>query len=228
MSSRRFVIPDIHGCARTFRRLLEEVIGLRKSDSLYLLGDMIDRGPRSKEVLDAILRLRADGYNIHPVRGNHEEMLLLSCRDRSYFRIWMLNGGQTTLTSFDVEDGCDIPLSYRHFMESLPYFISLEDFVLVHGCLNFRIADPFTDTEAMLWSRDISVNKHLIGGKRLIGGHTPLNLDEINRSLATDRIMLDNGCVYKSEHGLGSLTALELDSMTLFSQGNIEVDQEEQ
>jgi serine/threonine protein phosphatase 1 len=226
MSNRRFVIPDIHGCARTFSRLLRDVIQLRKADRLYLLGDMIDRGPRSREVLDAILQLRAEGYNIYPLRGNHEEMFLQSCRDRSYFRLWMLNGGQSTLDSFGVEDGCEILLSYRQFIESLPYFILLDDFVLVHGSLNFRIPDPFTDTEAMLWSRDTSVDKRLIGGRRMVGGHTPRTREEIIRTLATDRIMLDNGCVYLGEGGLGSLAALELDSMTVSFQENVEVELE--
>lgn len=220
------MIPDIHGCARTFRRLLEDTIRLRKTDSLYLLGDMIDRGPRSKEVLDTIRRLLADGYDIHPLRGNHEEMFLHSCRDRSSFRLWMLNGGRSTLDSFGVEDGCDIPLSYRHLLDSLPYFIELDGFVLVHGSLNFRISDPFADTEAMLWGRDMAVNKRLIGGRRVIGGHTPLSSDEIRRSLSTDRFMLDNGCVYKGERGLGSLTVLELNSMTLSFQENIDAEQE--
>ena len=223
MDPRRFVIPDIHGCARTFRCLLENVIHLGKDDHLYLLGDMIDRGPRSKEVIDTILQLRSDGYNVHPLRGNHEEMFVQSCRDRSYFRLWMLNGGRATLDSFGVEDGCDVPPSYRQFIAGLPYFIELPDFVLVHGSLNFQIPDPLADTEAMLWSRDTAVNRQLIGGRRVIGGHTPVSRDEIRNNLATDRITLDNGCVYRGKQGLGSLAALELNSMTLYFQDNIDV-----
>jgi serine/threonine protein phosphatase 1 len=142
MKPRRFVIPDIHGCALTFRRLLEDVIRLEKSDGIYLLGDTIDRGPRSREVLDAIRNLQAMGYDFHSIRGNHEEMFLKSCRDRSYFYLWMLNGGHATLKSFGVEDGSEIPLLYRLFIEGFPYFIDLEEFILVHGGLNFTIPDP--------------------------------------------------------------------------------------
>jgi serine/threonine protein phosphatase 1 len=223
MKRRRFVIPDIHGCALTFRRLLKEIIRLQKSDSIYLLGDTIDRGPRSKEVLDTIRNFQDVGYDFHSLRGNHEEMFLKSCRDRSYFYLWMLNGGHVTLKSFGVEDGCEIPLPYRQFIESFPYFIELEEFILVHGGLNCNIPDPLTDIEAMLWSRDREVVKRLIGGRKVIGGHTPLNLEDIKQSLTTDHIMLDNGCVYKEEPGLGSLTALELNSLTLYSQENIDM-----
>ncbi|MRR37497.1 serine/threonine protein phosphatase, partial [bacterium] len=68
--SRRFVIPDIHGCALTLDRLLREVIHLKRRDELYLLGDYIDRGPRSREVLDILMGLAMKGYRVFPVRGN--------------------------------------------------------------------------------------------------------------------------------------------------------------
>ena len=222
MKPRRFVIPDIHGCALTFRCLLEDVIRIEQSDSIYLLGDTIDRGPRSREVLDTIRRLKASGYGVQSVRGNHEEMLLKSCRDRSFFYLWMQNGGHETLKSFGVEDGCEIPRLYRRLIESFPFFIKLEEFILVHGSLNFTIPDPLTDREAMLWSRNPHVIKGLIGGRKLVGGHTPMSWKEINRSLTTDHIMLDNGCVYKGERGMGRLTALELNSMTLHFHKNID------
>lgn len=222
MANRRFVIPDIHGCEQTFRRLLIEVIRLERDDEVFLLGDIIDRGPRSKEVIDLVLRLQEQGYSIRSVRGNHEDMLLKSCRDRNDFHLWMQNGGLATLKSFGVEDGCEIPEPYRAFIAAFPFYVKLHDFILVHASLNFRITDPFSDKEAMLWSRDTWINKNLIGGKKLIGGHTPVKMDQIRASLSSDRIMLDNGCVYITTVGLGSLTALELNSMALYTQENIE------
>lgn len=223
MRDRCFVIPDIHGCALTFRRLLENIIHLKKSDDLYLLGDTIDRGPRSREVLDIIQQLKEKGYRVQPIRGNHEEMFLNSCSDRSFFRLWMLNGGRTTLSSFGVEDACEIPSSYRDLIAGFPYFIELDKFILVHGGLNFTISDPLSDKEAMLWSRDKVVIKELIGGRKLIGGHTPLSREDIKSSLLSDRIILDNGCVYHHETGLGNLAALELTTMTLYFQENIDM-----
>jgi len=220
MPIRRFVIPDIHGCARTFLRLIQDVIRLRPTDHMYILGDMIDRGPRSKEVIDTILRLKSAGFAVYPVRGNHEEMLLNACNDLSGFRLWMLNGGHATLASFNVEDPAELPRQYREYFQKLPYYIELNDFVLLHGNLNFRIQDPLSDTEAMVWLRSSEVQKERIGGRRVIGGHTPLSRSEIEKSLTADKIMLDNGCVYRDHPGLGSLTALELDSMTLYFQDN--------
>lgn len=223
MKPRHFVIPDIHGCERTFSRLLERVIRLQRSDTVFLLGDTIDRGPRSREVLDKIRDLQATGYNIRSIRGNHEDMLINSCRDRSYFRMWMINGGHETLKSFGVEDPCEIPPVYRHFIESFPFYIEYGNFIMVHATLNFRMRNPLDDLEAMLWSRSREVISSLISGRRLVGGHTPVDMEEIKRSLTTDKIMLDNGCVYAGEPGLGSLVALELETMTLYDQRNIDM-----
>ncbi len=51
---RRFVIGDIHGCFRTFKYLVEEDLHLKSNDTLFLLGDTIDRGTGSKAVIDYI------------------------------------------------------------------------------------------------------------------------------------------------------------------------------
>ena len=66
----RFVIGDVHGCARTLRTLVEERLGLTREDELYLLGDLIDRGPAVREVLEYIIGLREAGYAVASVMGN--------------------------------------------------------------------------------------------------------------------------------------------------------------
>lgn len=220
--SRRFVIPDIHGCALTLDRLLFRVLGLTRRDDLYLLGDYIDRGPRSREVMDLLISLSLKGYRVRALRGNHEEMFLNGCRDRNAFRLWTLNGGLATLGSFGVGDACEVPAHYRRFMEQMPCYLVLPDFVLVHASLDLSLPDPFANREAMLWSRSLEVRRERLGGRRVIGGHTPMTRQEIEQGLATDRIVLDNGCVYPERPGMGSLAALELDGMTLHFQENID------
>jgi len=222
MPPRRFVVGDIHGCENTFRTLLHDVLQLQPTEELYLLGDLIDRGPGSKGVLDEILRLRRQGFAVDALRGNHEEMLLRAGESQDFLDLWMTNGGGRTLDSFNMEDPDDIPYSYRNYLLTLPNYIILEDFILVHACLNFDIPDPFADTETMLWGRSCKVRKDLIGGRKLICGHTPVSRQTLLKSLKTSRIMLDNGCVYKGMSGLGSLAALELDSMNVYFQENLD------
>jgi len=222
MKSRRIAIPDVHGCLRTLRRLVEEVVRLERSDNLYLLGDLIDRGPDAKGVIDYLLDLQAQKYQVVVLRGNHEQMLLDACHDRDDFRLWLLNGGGATLASFGVDDACEIPLFYRRFFESLPLYIMLPDFVLVHAGINCAAPDPFTDFQAMLWCRTCPVDRAKLGGRRVVAGHTTCRREEVLASLATDRLTLDNGCVYLGREGLGTLTALELDGLTASFQENCE------
>ncbi|HEX9078965.1 MAG TPA: metallophosphoesterase family protein [Desulfuromonadaceae bacterium] len=222
MPPRRFAIGDVHGCSRTLRRLVEKGIGLTRDDELYLLGDLIDRGPDSRGVLDFILDLRAGGFSVTSVRGNHEEMCLRAGDDLRFLEMWMINGGHATLASFDAEGTEAIPWRYRSLLDSLPYYILLDDFIIVHASLNFDRSDPFGDTEAMLWRRECDVDLVKTGGRRLVSGHTPVTRREMRSSLASARIMVDNGCVFTGRSGLGSLAALELNTLSLTFQPNID------
>ena len=223
MSSRTFAIGDIHGCAATLRRLVRDQLRPEPSDRIYLLGDLIDRGPDSKGVLDFIFELQERGLSVASVRGNHEEMCLQAGSDIYYRELWKANGGLHTLASFQADGPGDIPKRYRSFLESLPYYILLEEFVIVHAGLNFDTREPFADTDSMLWTRSPFVDQQRIGGRRLICGHTPVMRTRLEASLNSSKIMLDNGCVFGDRPEMGSLAALELLSMTLFMQPNIDV-----
>ena len=174
------------------------------------------------KVLDYLWRLGDEGCLVASVRGNHEQMLLDACRNRDAFRLWLLNGGGATLASFGVEDACDIPVLYRRYLAELPSYLLLERFVLVHGCLDFKAADPFADTEAMLWGRSCTVDMEKTSGRRLVTGHTPASRAMIEASLKDNRILLDHGGVYRGHPGLGALAALELTSLRIYFCENCE------
>lgn len=221
MKIRRFVIPDTHGCARTFYRLFHQTLQVRKADRVYLLGDMIDRGPNTKELLDLLMELQSRGFSISCLRGNHEQMLLDASLSLKNIQTWVLNGGFATLDSFGISKVANIPRRYLEFIRSLPFYIELEDFILVHAGMNFEHSSPFSDSHAMLWSRNLSIDKRQISNRRLICGHTPHSRDSVRASLTEDVITLDNGCVYR-EHGLGTLASLELNSLKLVFEPNID------
>jgi predicted MPP superfamily phosphohydrolase len=81
---RRFAIGDIHGCNLTLQALVKEQLQLTKQDQLFLLGDYVNRGPDSMGVLNFIMGLQAEGYQVFALRGNHEQMLLdkIGMRDK--------------------------------------------------------------------------------------------------------------------------------------------------
>jgi serine/threonine protein phosphatase 1 len=222
MTPRTFVIGDVHGCAATLRRLVEELLRPLPGDRIYLLGDLIDRGPDSRGVLDFIFELRERGLSVESVRGNHEEMFL-QADDDHLLELWGANGGLATLASFRADGPGDIPRRYRDFLDSLPLYILLDDFFIVHAGLNFDRPSPFDDTEAMLWTRSSYVDRQRIGGRRLICGHTPVPRSLLEVSLNSNKIMIDNGCVFIDRPEMGNLAALELESMTLFLQPNIDL-----
>lgn len=220
---RRFAIADIHGCAATFAALLAK-INLQRRDTLYLLGDYIDRGPDSKWVLDRILELIGEGFDLKPLLGNHEQLLLDALSDQAAFSIWKGNGGYETLQQFGVNHPAKLPNCYIDFLISLPLIYVLEDFVLVHAGLDFRKGDPIAETAAkdLLWVRDYRCDAQKLAGRTLITGHSMTPLFAIRESLATNHIKLDNGCYDNGEMGQGALVALDLNNRELVVVQNME------
>lgn len=220
---RTFVIGDIHGCFYTLNYLLFDLCKITKRDKIILLGDYIDRGPFIKETIDLIINLIDTEYDIVPLRGNHEQLLIESLDTPKMLINWMKNGGESTLNSFMVINPLFLEDKYINFFLNTKYYHLEQDFICVHAGLNFSLDDPFSDKKAMLTQRVSNVNLTKTLGRRLIVGHTPKNLNEIRTSLYSDTIRLDGGCVYhKKVSTLGNLVALELNEMQLFYAKNIE------
>ena len=233
-----WVIGDIHGCFLTLKSLFEDKIHLSKEDTVYLLGDMIDRGKRSKETLDYIISLQQQGYTILPIKGNHEDLLIRLYHEKredfvlfkyprsNSYRRWVLCGGKHTLESFQVEKAHNIPYHYIQWMESLPYYHVLEDYILVHAGLDFSEKDPFANTTAMLTFKKMTIIPARIDNKIIIHGHTKCPIKRIKQMIEQrhydHRINLDNGCILVGKQGYGSLLALNLENMTLTIQENID------
>ncbi len=224
---RRLVIGDIHGCFQTLKNLFEKEIVITKEDDIYLLGDYIDRGPGSRQVIEYLIQLKWQGFRIFPLMGNHEDMLVQAILDENALQAWHNNGAEETLKSFGVSESMLfdyealslIPERYIHFMANLPLFYDLDHFILVHAGLNFRRPDVFGDREAMLWIRDLCYQGDKIGQKTLIHGHTPMPFISIQNTLRKKNeklINLDAGCVYKDLPGYGKLLGMDLDSRELY------------
>lgn len=219
---RVFIIGDIHGCSKTLRKLVLEKIAIRKTDKIYCLGDYIDRGPDSKGVIDFILQLRKEGFNIHTLRGNHEQLLLESEIDEPAKELWLRNGGDKALMSFGVNSIHALDKKHIDFFKRTKYFIQTKNFILVHAGLNFSYADPLKDKEAILWIRNFPVDTAYLNGKLLIHGHTPKPKDFIISQPFQSPLNLDGGCVYKDRNGYGSLIALNFHDRKLIEVKNID------
>ncbi|MCW5922496.1 MAG: serine/threonine protein phosphatase [Saprospiraceae bacterium] len=229
---KKFAISDIHGCRKSFLALLDK-IALSKADTLYLLGDYVDRGPDSKGVLDAIFDLLKDGYTVRCLRGNHEAILLRSLYDLTGLDNWLQTDGKKTLDSFAVEATHQIPESYLEFLREMDYFIETDGYILVHAGLNFKLFDPLKDQRDLLvirhWYGDIRYD--WLGERIILHGHTPLarmDIEQQLNELAENQYLdLDGGCVYAGSErperaGQGVLCAFDMTDRRLYFQENIE------
>lgn len=236
---RTWVIPDVHGCLVTLQSLVEDLIALRNDDSLVFLGDIIDRGPSSKGVIDYIIKLKKSGIKTTVIRGNHEEYMakvfregqattgirkMLNLRSSSH-KEWMMYGGTETLQSFNAYNVSAIPEMYIEWIESLPYYLKMDNFLIVHAGFNFELDDIFSDTQSMMWIREYKIDPAKLGGRKIIHGHVPVTLDFINQSIISNSfhfIDLDNGVYLTDKPGFGNLLALELNTMELLVQPNLD------
>lgn len=218
MERRNIVVGDVHGCYYTLKTLLFDVVKISSDDFIYFLGDLIDRGPRVKPTLDFVIDLWQKKKAV-AIRGNHEEMLLNSLSDPIALINWEYNGCQTTLDSFNVSHPRDIPQGYIFFFESMPFYVELEKYILVHGDLDFDSEDPFKNTQYLVWGRSRKAIPHKVGMRKVVVGHTPMPLNEIINSLNQWKIFLDGGCVYARsiyKQNLGHLCALDLNTNELY------------
>lgn len=224
---RQFAISDIHGCNITFGNLLDQ-IAFSTSDELYILGDLIDRGPDSKGVFDRVFQMQEEGYQVHCLRGNHEQLFLDAVNDEEWaVGMWESNGGIQTMRSFGAMRPSQVPMLYRSFMAELPYYFELEEYVLVHAGLNLKRHFPLMDPKSMMWIRrwygDFEDNRaeQWLDDRIIVHGHTPIpNMKTAAMLQKIDQlpvINIDNGCVFAGKQvGLGTLCAFDLTHQQLF------------
>jgi serine/threonine protein phosphatase 1 len=207
-----FVLTDIHGCVTELNLLLEQ-LPLTSESLIIFLGDYINRGENSREVIDTILQLREE-YEVVTLKGNHEQMFIhfLEEKQTHASAAFIYNGGGATLASYSDDEGkYRIPSRHISFMTSLKLYHQTEDYFFVHaGLPNVKLHE--LDNEAhekeMLCIRERFTRSSFSWEKVIIHGHTPVR----NVEMTPGRINIDTGCVFGRK-----LTALQLPERILFS-----------
>jgi len=219
---RLFAISDIHGCFDAFHTLVIKHIKLTKSDKLILLGDYIDRGNKSKEVIDFIIDLIKVGFDITPLTGNHEAMLLDVWRNNNMLPLWLLNEGMATLQSFDIQNISEIDKKYLDFFLKLNCYEKQGIFLFVHAGFNDFAPEPFSDKHGMIWESRTYYENPELRTKTIIHGHMPKRPEYIEKLISEKSkvIPIDTGCVFMKELGYGYLSALDVGNMKLISVEN--------
>ena len=193
--SKIFAIGDIHGSFDQLKELIQKIPIDFVDDTLVFIGDYIDRGPDSVEVIDYLLELKHRHPGIIFLKGNHEDMLekFLDGTDRFTY---LLNGGQETLDSylraFKSAGAFPIPSDHMAFFKSLRLYYETEAYIFVHAGLRPKVPLASQETEDLLWIRDKFIYSRYHFGKTVIFGHTPLEEPLVE----ANKIGIDTGAVY--------------------------------
>ena len=210
-NERIFIVGDIHGCLDPLRRMMDKIKWQPEKDGLIFLGDYIDRGVDSKGVVDYIIEISNSSPHVQCLMGNHENILLdfLSSGDP---RLLLLNGGMTTLESYQKEERGEtealIPSEHVAFFENLFLYIELDDYYVVHAGFRPGVEIEKQSSEDLIWIREPFIFSDHNFGKKVIFGHTPL----AEPLVMDNKIGLDTGAVYGNK-----LTCLEIPRMKFYS-----------
>jgi Calcineurin-like phosphoesterase len=193
-------IGDIHGMRDHLARLLSEIAAYAESQNwsghprLVFLGDYVDRGPASREVVRLLRHLQDQGAVC--LRGNHEEMMA-RCRSGAWpMSQFLANGGVATLASY-AEHPDDFDAD-RRWMAALPTSYEDDLRIFVHAGLDPRRPLEAQDDETKLWIRDKFLRYGGAFPKYVVHGHTPVQYQGLEPApeIKTNRCDLDTGACY--------------------------------
>ncbi len=202
MPGRTIAIGDIHGCYAALGAVLEAV-DPQPDDTLIPLGDYVDRGMQSREVLDRLIELGAECRMV-PILGNHDELMLDVRQGGEGLLDWLSFGGTTTLFSFGATRPQEIPEKYIDFLYGcVPYHEDDRHFFL-HATYYADMPLAAQPGDVLRWAslRDRLPGPHY-SGKKAVVGHTSQK----------DGSILDLGylvCIDTCCYGGGWLTAMDV------------------
>lgn len=171
---RQIIVGDVHGHYETLLRLLE-ALELGADDRVDFLGDLIDRGPNSAQVVELV----KSEPSFRSIRGNHEDMAIAALLDDEasdrYQQFWRSSGGRATLNSYPEDDaGTALLEEHLDWMTTLPLYRDLGDVWLVHAGVDPTLALSEQTVQQFCWIRDVFHSHALpyFADKTIVTGHT--------------------------------------------------------
>ena len=192
---RVYAVGDIHGRVDLLDRLLRLIASdmedaADKQVNLVFLGDYVDRGLHSREVIDRLTALKAQTTGLRFLMGNHEQAMLQFLDDSSIGHVWLEYGGLETLQSYGVtriKSANDvyqfergrlelreaIPDDHLEFLNTLEIHATIGDYFFVHAGIRPGVPLEDQSEEDMLWIRDEFLSSDRQSEKVIVHGHTP-------------------------------------------------------
>lgn len=212
---RIFAVGDIHGCYDKLVSLMNRLPFDRHSDTLIFLGDYINRGSQSREVIDYLLKLRQQCKNIVFLKGNHEHALLQYAQTKDQEYLWLLRSMdvEPTLKSYSdakfqsLSDLGFLPPAHLDFINGLLPYYKTDDYLFIHaGVIPGEKLDECS-LDRLLTVRDTFLKCERQTDYTIVFGHTPFEMPLV----APGMIGIDTGAVYGN-----MLTAVLLPDLRFF------------
>lgn len=201
MSGRTLAIGDVHGCDTALATLLD-LLAPQRWDTVVFLGDLVDRGPGTKQVLDAVLALHRV-CRVVVIRGNHEELMLRALNGESE-SMWMERGGDAVVDSYG-GDLRNIPDSHVDLLQGTVDYWETPSTIFVHANLQTGLPLAAQFPVWLRWSPLTGGEQPYAPPRRVICGHTPRQ-DGYPWELP-GWVCIDTDC-----HRGGWLTCLDIDN----------------
>ncbi|MEK3719762.1 metallophosphoesterase family protein [Paenibacillus sp. FSL H8-0034] len=235
MTQRTLVISDIHGCYEPFNQLLDLMSYEPKVDQLILLGDYVDRGPHSKEVVEQIRKMVQDD-GVIALRGNHDQRFIdiVRTEDHLVSSKFVDHGGKQTMMSYLNIDTIDYAMIHEEletfkqlvrtehaahvaFLESLPYYYEAPAHIFVHAGLDPKYVDwQNQPTREFMYIKEPFFKNKTVVNKVVVFGHTKTKDIQGTPDIwfGGDKIGVDGGCAFGMQ--LNGLEITDTDTYRTF------------
>ena len=147
-----YVIPDIHGRYDLLNQGLVEITTRGDAGVVITIGDYVDKGPESKQVINRLLSGVAEGWDLIALKGNHDAMMLEALRDPSKMAAWVAKGGDAALASYG-GDSAAVPQEHILWLGRLRLMHVDAHRIYVHAGVDPEIALDQQSEATLLWKR---------------------------------------------------------------------------
>lgn len=236
-----FAIGDIHGCYKSLMALMKKLPIDRKRDIVVFLGDYIDRGPRSRQVIERLMKWEKKYPHWVFLFGNHEDLMLDSLIGDGQiyhsYDLWFHQGGKETFESYvprkrtvyekSITQVKDV-ISWEHlnWLRLRPHYFDSKGYFFVHAGvvpdMSLKALKKELDKgtyefeQAVIWTRDLFIDSPYDWKKKIIFGHTAT--PPFDPIIMKNKIGIDTAVCNPK----GKLTAIELPSEKFYFQNPID------
>jgi predicted MPP superfamily phosphohydrolase len=149
-----YVIPDLHGRCDLLSEALAGITARPGSEAgvIVTIGDYVDKGPQSKQVIDRLLSGVAEGWRLVALKGNHDAMMVEALRDPAKVASWLEKGGDAALASYG-GDPAAVPQTHIAWLDQLRLMHVDAHRLYVHAGVDPELPLDRQSETTMLWKR---------------------------------------------------------------------------